>query len=110
VLTSVFSPDGLFTFLLQSSGATILCVYLLISLSQIALRRRLEASGERLDVKVWAFPVVSWLAVGGIIAVLVMMALMPDQRLQVALSLAVFAACVGAHFLRRQQVRNAQVA
>jgi GABA permease len=48
--------------------------------------------------------------VGGIIAVLVMMALMPDQRLQVALSLAVFAACVGAHFLRRQQVRNAQVA
>ncbi|NKJ44698.1 amino acid permease [Novosphingobium sp. SG720] len=110
VLTSVFSPDGLFTFLLQSSGATILCVYLLISISQIALRRRLEAAGERLAVKVWAFPVISWVAVGGIIAVLVMMALMPDQRLQVALSLAVFAACIGAHFLRRQRAHNAQVA
>lgn len=101
VLTSVISPDRLFTFLLQSSGATILCVYLLISGSQIALRRRIEAGGETLAVKVWAFPFVSWAAVGGIIAVLVMMALMPDQRLQVALSLAVFAACVGAHFLRR---------
>lgn len=100
VLTSVFSPDGVFTFLLQSSGATILSVYLLISLSQIALRRRLEAQGERLEVKVWAFPLVSYAAVAGIIAVLVMMALMPDQRLQVALSLSVFAACIVAHFLR----------
>ncbi|MFD2781715.1 hypothetical protein ACFS32_12115 [Novosphingobium pokkalii] len=61
-------------------------------------------------MKVWAFPLVSWTAVGGILAVLVMMTLMPDQRLQVALSLAVFAACVGAHFLRKQQARNAQVA
>jgi L-asparagine transporter-like permease len=87
VLTSIISPDGVFTFLLQSSGATILSVYLLISLSQIALRRRIEATGERLSVKVWAFPAVSYAAVGGIMAVLVMMALMPDQRLQVVLSL-----------------------
>ncbi|GMM60199.1 amino acid permease [Novosphingobium pituita] len=106
VLTSIISPDGVFTFLLQSSGATILSVYLLISLSQIALRRRIETTGERLSVKVWAFPAVSYAAVGGIMAVLVMMALMPDQRLQVVLSLGVFVACLAAHGLRRRAHRE----
>ncbi|EGD58271.1 amino acid/polyamine transporter [Novosphingobium nitrogenifigens DSM 19370] len=100
VLTSVLSPNGLFAFLVQSSGATILCVYLLIAFAQIQLRKRLEKSGEVLGVKVWLFPVVSYAAAISILAVLVMMLLSPDQYLEVLLSTGVFAACVVAYWIR----------
>ena len=100
VLSSVFSPGGLFAFLVQSSGATILCVYLLIVLAQIALRQRLEHAGEVLSVKVWLFPVVSYLAAASIVAVLVMMLLSPDEFSEVALSTGVFVACLIAWQIR----------
>lgn len=90
VLSSILSPGGIFVFLLQSSGAVILSVYLLISLSQIGLRRRMEAEGRSVPVRVWLFPWVSYGCVLGIVGVLVMMAALPDQALQVGLSAGVF--------------------
>jgi L-asparagine transporter-like permease len=100
VLSSVVSPGGLFAFLVQSSGATILCVYLLIAFSQIALRHRLERAGEKLEIKVWMFPLVSYVAVASILAVLVMMLMSPDEFSEVALSTGVFVACVIAYLIR----------
>jgi GABA permease len=100
VLSSIVSPTGVFVFLLESSGAVILCVYMLVALSQISLRRRLEAAGETLKVKVWAFPVVSITCVVSIIAVLIMMALDKDQRTEVALSLGVFVLAIIAYAVR----------
>ncbi len=100
VLTSVVSHEGLFAFLVQSSGATILCVYLLIGLAQIMLRRRLEAGGEVLPVKVWLFPLVSLVAVGSIVAVLVMMLISPEERGEVLLSVGVLCAFLIAWQLR----------
>jgi L-asparagine transporter-like permease len=94
VLSSVVSPGGLFAFLVQSSGATILCVYLLIVFAQIALRQRLERAGENLSVRVWLFPLVSYVAAASILAVLVMMLLSPDEFSEVALSTGVFIACL----------------
>jgi GABA permease len=100
VLTSVLSQNGLFAFLVQSSGATIMCVYMLIAFAQIQLRRRLERTGEVLSVKVWLFPAVSYAAVASILAVLVMMLFSVDERMEVILSVAVFAACVIAYQVR----------
>jgi GABA permease len=40
VIAAYVSPDTVFLFLLNSSGAIILFVYLLIAISQIVLRRR----------------------------------------------------------------------
>ena len=102
VLTSIVSPDKVFVFLLQSSGAIILCVYLLIALSQIALRRRMDAAGEIPAVKVWLFPWVSYALVAGILAVLALMASLPEQREQVGLCAALFAAMLGAYALRKR--------
>ncbi|HZU64043.1 MAG TPA: amino acid permease [Novosphingobium sp.] len=102
VLTSIVSPTHVFVFLLQSSGAIILMVYMLIALSQIALRRKLEAADEPLPVKVWLFPGLSYALVAGILAVLAMMALSPDQAEQVGLSAAVFALALAAYGLRRR--------
>ena len=85
VIAAAIDEDGVFTFLLNSSGAIILFVYLLIAISQITLRRRVDDS--TLKVKMWLFPVLSILTALGIVAVLVQMALQADVRSQLILSL-----------------------
>ncbi len=85
VIAAAIDEDGVFTFLLNSSGAIILFVYLLIAISQITLRRRVDDS--TLKVKMWLFPVLSILTALGIVAVLVQMALQSDVRSQLILSL-----------------------
>src|SRR3954451_18636737 len=57
VIASAVSPDGVFKFLLNTSGAVALFIYLLIAVSQLVLRRRLEREApERLKVRMWAYP------------------------------------------------------
>ncbi|HUO40578.1 MAG TPA: amino acid permease, partial [Mycobacterium sp.] len=53
VIAAAFAPDTIFAFLLNSSGAIILFVYLLIVISQIVLRYRTPDS--QLKVKMWLF-------------------------------------------------------
>jgi GABA permease len=85
VIAAYVSPDTVFTFLLNSSGAVILFVYLLIAVSQFVLRRRTPE--EDLTVKMWFFPVLTILAAAGILAVLVQMFFTSDTRSQLLLSL-----------------------
>ncbi len=85
VLMAWLSPRTVFLFLLNSSGAVILFVYLLIAVSQILLRRRTPL--EKLRVKMWLFPVLSILTAVGIVAVLVQMAFNQGTRSQLWLSL-----------------------
>ncbi len=85
VIAAYVSPDTVFTFLLNSSGAVILFVYLLIAISQFVLRR--QTPEEDLKVKMWFFPVLTILAAVGIVAVLVQMAFKSDTRSQLLLSL-----------------------
>ena len=47
VIAAAVSPDTVFLFLLNSSGAVILFVYLLIAVSQIVLRRRTRRTSSR---------------------------------------------------------------
>ena len=60
VIVAAVSPDTVFSFLLNSSGAVILFVYLLIAVSQIILRR---PTSRQLKVKMWWFPALSVLTV-----------------------------------------------
>ena len=71
VIAAAVSPDTIFAFLLNSSGAIILFVYLLIAISQIVLRYRTDES--KLRVKMWLFPVLSILTAVAILAILVQM-------------------------------------
>jgi GABA permease len=96
VIAAAVSPDTVFLFLLNSSGAIILFVYLLIAISQIILRRR--TSPEKLTVKMWAFPVLSIIVVVAIVAVLVQMAIQDDVRIQLLLSLGAWAVVVILYF------------
>jgi GABA permease len=70
---------------LNSSGAVILFVYLLISVSQFVLRRR--TPDDQLVVKMWLFPFLTILAAVGILAILVQMGLDSKTRGQLWLSL-----------------------
>lgn len=85
VIAAAVSPDTIFAFLLNSSGAIILFVYLLISVSQIVLRYRTPDS--ELRVKMWLFPVLSILTALGIVAILVQMFIDTELRSQLVLSL-----------------------
>lgn len=85
VIAAAVSPDTIFAFLLNSSGAIILFVYLLIAISQIVLRYRTPDS--KLRVKMWLFPVLSGLTALGILAILVQMFIDTALRSQLVLSL-----------------------
>jgi GABA permease len=99
VIAAKLSPNTVFLFLLNSSGAIILFVYLLIAISQIVLRRRTPK--ERLRVKMWLHPVLSLLTIAGIVAVLVQMGVNSDVRSQLVLSLLSWAVVVVLYFVTK---------
>jgi GABA permease len=99
VIAAAVSPDTIFAFLLNSSGAIILFVYLLIAVSQIVLRYRTPDS--ELTVKMWLFPVLSILTAVAILAILVQMYLQHDLRSQLVLSLLSWAVVLLLYFGNR---------
>lgn len=99
VVMAWIAPGSVFVFLLKSSGAIVLFVYLLIALSQIVLRRRTPP--ERLRVKMWGFPVLSILTLAGIVAVLVQMVFEHEARTQLFLSLLSWAVVLALYFVPR---------
>lgn len=90
VIAAAFAPDTIFQFLLNSSGAIILFVYLLIVASHIVLRRR--TPDAQLKLKMWLFPVLSVLTGAAILIILAQMAFRADVRSQLVLSLLSWAA------------------
>ncbi|MEW2566847.1 amino acid permease [Streptomyces sp. NPDC047070] len=83
VLLSYWRPEDVFPWLLNMIGAVILVVWIFIAVSQLRLRRQLEREDpERLAVRMWAFPVLTWVALAGMLAIFVLMAREPDTRVQ----------------------------
>jgi len=104
VIAAYISPDTVFLFLLNSSGAIILFVYLIIAVSQFVLRRR--TPDARLEVKMWGFPVLTLLTIAAIVGVLVSMGLGEDTRSQLVLSLVSLAVVVAVYFVVARRNRN----
>ncbi|MFF1381378.1 amino acid permease [Streptomyces sp. NPDC058308] len=74
VLLNLKWPDSVFLYMLNSVGAVLLFVWALIALSQLRLRRRIEREApERLVLRMWAFPYLTWAALAAMAAVLVLM-------------------------------------
>jgi GABA permease len=94
VLGNYLLPGEIFGYLLATSGAIALFVYLVIALSQLRMRRELDAAGVRPAIRMWAFPVLTWMTIVFISAVLVIMAIQPGLRLELWLSLALAAITV----------------
>jgi len=102
VVGNYLLPDQIFGYLLASSGAIALFVYLVIALSQLRMRRELDRAGHRPEVRMWLYPWLTYLTIGFICAVLVLMLVQEGHRLELALSLALAAVIVGIGVARRR--------
>jgi GABA permease len=81
VILYYFFPEEIFTWLINASGAIALFVYLLVAISELVMRRNLEREApERLQLKMWLYPWLTYLSIAAIVSVLIAMILIPAQR------------------------------
>src|SRR5271170_1542345 len=81
VIMSYVSPDTVFAFLVNSYGTAAIFVYVSIAISQLRLRARLERENPaRLGIRMWAYPYLTYLAIAGMLGIVLAMAFIPDQR------------------------------
>jgi len=83
VLLNAFYPDTVFLVLISAAGSTVLIVWALITISQLRLRKHLEQTAPHLlTFPMWAYPYLSYLALAGITAIVLLMLSDPIARLQ----------------------------
>lgn len=98
---SVLSPELVFSFLVNASGAIMLFIYLLVCFAQLRLRNRTEREApERLVIRMWFHPIASYATAAVIAIVLAAMLLKPGLRIELASSLVLLAIVVAASFLK----------
>ncbi|MFE5603551.1 amino acid permease [Streptomyces coelicoflavus] len=98
-------PDTVFLFLLNSSGAVALFVWLAICFSQLRLRKIIQAEApEKLVVRMWLYPYLTWAAAAVIVFVLGYMLTDTehDGRSTVLLSLLVAALLLVVAFVKQR--------
>ncbi|RAX45289.1 GABA permease [Arthrobacter sp. AQ5-06] len=79
--------NSVFNFLLNSYGAVALFVYLLIAISQVVMRRKLESEDPgSLKLKMWLFPWLSYATIALMAAVILAMAFLPSTQSQFLMS------------------------
>lgn len=89
-LQVIFDGSSVLIFLLNAVGGCLLVIWLVIALSEIKLRPQMEANGE-LSVRMWGYPVLSWVAVVLILGLGVVMLTDESARQQVIAVLCVTA-------------------
>ncbi len=81
IIAATEAPQAVFDFLVSSSGALIVYVYIIICVAQIALRTRRERAGLAAPaVRMWLFPFLSYAVIAAMLAVLVAMAFTPAMQ------------------------------
>src|SRR5215216_953712 len=102
VVIYYFAPASVFTWLINASGAVAIFVYLLIAVSELVMRRRIERENpERLRIKMWFYPWLTYLSIGTMVAVLVAMYFISSQRPLLIASLISLGLILVAYVLRR---------
>jgi len=102
VMAAVLSPSVVFAFLVNSSGAIIAVIYLAIGVSQVRSRRAREAAGAPPPaLPMWLFPWLSYLAIAGMLAVVIAMAFTPSHRTEFWTSIISMVVALGAFVVFR---------
>jgi GABA permease len=103
-------PGQVFGFLLSTTGAIALLVYLVIAVSQLRLRKSLEKEGKYIAFKMWLFPWLTWMVILTIVMVLGYMFISPDYSRETTLSLTVtFGVVVCGLIVTRKKKKNKTV-
>jgi len=110
VVMSYVSPELVFLFLVNSSGAIILLVYLVISISQLRMRNRLERENpDALKVKMWLFPYLTYATILGISIILISMAFIDSTRSQLYSTLLLTGVIIVlTHFFGKKNISSAE--
>jgi len=104
VFTAVVSPNRVFAFLVNASGAVIAVVYLAIAVSQVRWRRKHEQAGDLApSLPMWGFPWLSYAAIGGMTLVLITMAVTPSLSAEFWASAVSISVVLVAYLLRRSR-------
>jgi GABA permease len=102
VVMSYVSPDRVFPFLVNSYGTVAIFVYVLIAVSQLKLRKRLEKEmPERLRMRMWFFPHLTRFAILLMLLIVAAMGIIPDQRAPLIFGVVSVAVLLAAFGLRR---------
>jgi L-asparagine transporter-like permease len=97
-------PDTVFLFLVNSSGAVALFVYLLVAVAQLRMRRQLEREApERLTLRMWGYPWLTWLSIVVIVAIIASMGFVKDVRSQLVPSLIAIAVAIVVGLVRERR-------
>jgi GABA permease len=110
IIAATQAPQVVFDFLVSSSGAVIVFVYMTICVAQIRLRQRRESEGlPEPPVRMWLFPYLSLAAIAAMGAVLIAMAFTPALQRDFYVSCITLAVAVAAYFVvnRLRQPRAA---
>ncbi|GHS84193.1 MULTISPECIES: GABA permease [Pseudomonas] len=81
--SNFFAPEAVFKFLLSSSGAIALLVYLVIAISQLRMRAVNRANDPNSACKMWLYPYLTWAVIIAISGVMVTMLILPNFRSEV---------------------------
>ena len=103
-------PAQVFQFLLATSGALALLMYLVIAITQLCMRRKLVALGKQLEVRMWLFPWLTLFTIVLIVSVFAIMAAFPGQRAELlsTLGLTAVLVAIGTYLQKRQPALSAQ--
>lgn len=99
VLLNYFMPDAVFAFLVNSTGAIGIFVWMLIAVSQlrsrkVMLERGIDVTKDDGVLKMWAFPYLNWIMLAILTALLGFMAVTESHRVEVIISTAVAAVVI----------------
>ena len=75
----------------------------MIALSQLKMRRELDAEGTEPAVRMWAFPALTYITIAFIVGVLVLMIVRPGLRLELWLSVALAAVIIAVGVVKHRR-------
>jgi AAT family amino acid transporter/GABA permease len=100
IIAATQAPQQVFDFLVSSSGALIVFVYMAICVAQIALRRRREREGQPQPViTMWLYPYLTYAAIAAMVAVLIAMAVTERMQRDFYVSCITLAVAIAAYFI-----------
>jgi GABA permease len=108
IIAATETPKVVFDFLVSSSGALAVYIYMAIAVAQITLRKRRERNGEaQPPVVMWLFPWLSYAAIAAMGAVLIAMAFTPGLQQDFKFSCITLVVAVAAYFMKKWTRRPA---
>ncbi|MGG0276156.1 GABA permease [Bacillus rhizoplanae] len=104
------SPDKLFLFLVNASGAIALLVYLAIAVSHLRMRRKLEKENpEAMKLKMWLFPYLTYVTIIAMVVILIAMAFIDSMRSQFFLTMMITILVIISYFVSKRKTVHSSI-